>query len=414
MKAGWKNQTIGDVCTVVNGGTPKTGVAAYWDGPHQWVTPAEMGKRQSPYIARTERTVADAGLADSSARLVPALSVILSSRAPIGHLVINTVPMAFNQGCKGLIPRAGLDCKFLFYFLLSSVPLLDSLGTGATFRELSAGKLKEVAIAVPALDEQKRIVAILDEAFEGIARATAITKANADSAEELLDGVRHSLLLEEKASAEFLPLSALIENGWIVSHLDGNHGAEYPRKEEFIASGVPYISANSIDDEEVDMSAAKFLAPARADRIRKGVAVDGDVLFAHNATVGPVAILHTDEPRVILGTSLTYYRCNTAFLDAPYLAHYMRSRLFREQYEQIMRQSTRNQVPITKQREFFHLVPSLEKQAEISRKLDGLEEQCRVLKRAYKEKLALLAELKQSLLHKAFTGQLTSADNIAA
>lgn len=136
MKAGWQIKKIGDVCEVVNGGTPKTDVAAYWDGPHQWVTPAEMGKRSSPYISKTTRTITDAGLQNSSARLMPLHSVILSSRAPIGHLVINTEPMATNQGCKGLIPTSNIDAKFLFYYLSSIVPLLNDLGSGATFKEL--------------------------------------------------------------------------------------------------------------------------------------------------------------------------------------------------------------------------------------------------------------------------------------
>ena len=116
MKAGWQRKTIGEVCDVVNGSTPKTGVTAYWDGLHQWITPAEMGKRSTPYIAKTERAITDAGLQNSSARLLPPQSVILSSRAPIGHLVINTAPMATNQGCKGLVPRNGLDAKYLYHY----------------------------------------------------------------------------------------------------------------------------------------------------------------------------------------------------------------------------------------------------------------------------------------------------------
>lgn len=160
MKNGWETKRIGEVCTVLNGGTPKTGVADYWGGEHRWITPAEMGGRETPYVEETERTLTDAGLANSSARLLPPQSVILSSRAPIGHLVINIEPMAFNQGCKGLVPNNGLHHKFLYYYLGSIVELLDSLGTGATFRELSGAKLKEVRLPVPPLAEQQRIVGL--------------------------------------------------------------------------------------------------------------------------------------------------------------------------------------------------------------------------------------------------------------
>ena len=89
MKNGWHRHPVGELCTVVNGGTPKTGVPDYWDGNHLWITPAEMGKRLSPYVDDTERKISDLGLRDSSARMLPPHSVILSSRAPIGHLVIN-------------------------------------------------------------------------------------------------------------------------------------------------------------------------------------------------------------------------------------------------------------------------------------------------------------------------------------
>ena len=141
MREGWRNTTIAEVCDVVNGGTPKTGVAAYWGGTHMWMTPAEMGGRSDPYAGATERQLTDAGL--TAANLLPPRSVILSSRAPIGHLVINIVPMATNQGCKGLVPKPDLDHKYLFYYLGSIVRLLNDLGTGATFKELSGGKLKE-------------------------------------------------------------------------------------------------------------------------------------------------------------------------------------------------------------------------------------------------------------------------------
>ncbi len=108
---------------------------------------------------------------------------------------------------------------------------------------------------------------------------------------------------------------------------------------------------------------------------------------------------------MILSTSLTYYRCNSNHILAEYLAHYMRSQEFKKQYLQVMRQSTRNQVPITKQREFFHIIPPLEDQERIVGTLDGLLENSQRLTRLYERKLAALEELKKSLLHQAFNGE---------
>jgi restriction endonuclease S subunit len=101
----------------------------------------------------------------------------LSTRAPIGHLAINTVPMAFNQGCRGLVPSALIDTKYLYYFLFHNVELLNELGSGTTFKELSTGALSHVKLPVPPLPEQRRIVAIVDEAFEGITDDAIVREA---------------------------------------------------------------------------------------------------------------------------------------------------------------------------------------------------------------------------------------------
>ncbi len=94
-----------------------------------------------------------------------------------------------------------------------------------------------------------------------------------------------------------VPISELLKKKWLVDHMDGNHGSDYPRSEEFIDSGVPYIAANSIQSGKVNFRLAKYLSVERAGQLRKGFAQDGDVLFAHNATVGPVALLRTPHQK---------------------------------------------------------------------------------------------------------------------
>ena len=278
--------------------------------------------------------------------------------------------------------------------------------SGSAQGGFNATKLGALSIPLPPLPEQRRIVGILDEAFDGIATAKANAEKNLQNARALFESHLQAVFTERGAEWDRVTLATLLERGWIESHLDGNHGGDYPRKHEFISEGIPYISANCLDDERIDITKAKHLSPARAALLRKGIARDGDVLFAHNATVGPVAILRTDEEKVILGTSLTYYRCNRGHILPEYLAHYMRSFGFKVQYLQVMRQSTRNQVPITKQREFFHVIPPVDEQREIIRQLDGLFENGRRLASIYQRKLTALDELKKSLLHRAFSGQL--------
>lgn len=152
---------LGSVCTIVNGGTPDTKNPAFWGGANAWITPAEMGKASSREVSETARTITDDGLRHA-ARLLPVNSVILSTRAPIGHLVINEVPMSFNQGCRGLIPSQELNYLYLYYFLLHSRPLLNSLGTGTTFAELSTSSLKSVKIPLPSVEDQLKAVKWLE------------------------------------------------------------------------------------------------------------------------------------------------------------------------------------------------------------------------------------------------------------
>lgn len=295
------------------------------------------------------------------------------------------------------------DLQFLYYLLttLDLPKLAKGVKPGINRNEVYAQ-----VVNVPPLLEQRRIVAILDEAFDGIATAKANAEKNLQNARDLFESHLQSVLTERDEGWARVTLKAMLERGWIQSHLDGNHGSDYPRKEEFIEKGVPYISANCLVDEMVDMSRAKYLSYSRAAKLRKGLAKNRDVLFAHNATVGPVAILKTDEEKVVLGTSLTYYRCNIDHILPEYLAYYMRSTRFRVQYEQVMKQSTRNQVPITKQREFFHAIPPIDEQYKIVSELDGLFDNGRNLESLYLKKLRALADLKNSLLYQAFSGAL--------
>lgn len=169
----WPLVQLGEVCRVVNGGTPSTKKSDYWGGEHRWITPAEMGKGSSLYRNETVRTLTESGLRSCTAALLPPFSVILSSRAPIGHLVINTEPMATNQGCKGLIPLDGVYFKYLYYFLLANKAYLNELGSGTTFAELSGSSLKAVKMPLPPVVEQERIVKKLDKIHDQVAQATS-------------------------------------------------------------------------------------------------------------------------------------------------------------------------------------------------------------------------------------------------
>ena len=156
-----------DVCEIISGSTPKTNNKVFWDGEIFWATPKDLSKLKGKYILRTESTITQLGFDSCSTKLLPAQSVLFSSRAPIGHVAINTVPMCTNQGFKSFVPKSEkLDSKYLYFWLKANNSYLQSLGVGATFKEVSKTIIGRVEIPLPPLSEQKRIGQILDKADE--------------------------------------------------------------------------------------------------------------------------------------------------------------------------------------------------------------------------------------------------------
>ena len=377
----WQVKRLDEVSSVVNGGTPKTKVDKYWNGQHYWVTPAEMGKRSSLFISETKRKLTDEGLKNSSAQLVPPLSVILSTRAPIGHLVINTEPMAFNQGCRGLVPSENLDYKFLHYFLFNSVDLLNSLGTGATFKELSAGKLKEVQIPLPPLPEQKRIVAILDEAFAGISQAVANAEKNLANARELFESYLNNVFAQKG-------------EGWVEKTLgevcDNLDSRRVPITKAKRSSGeIPYYGASGIVD---------YVAEHIFDEDLLLVSEDGANLLARTY---PIAFSISGKTWVNNHAHVLRFK---AAQSQKFIEYYLNS-ISLDQYVSGMAQPKLNQKSLNSIMVPF---PDLSIQEKIVKNFDELIKETSRLETIYKKKLTALAELKQSILQKAFTGELAA------
>jgi type I restriction enzyme S subunit len=379
MKNGWQRKPLGNLCEVMNGGTPKTGVLKYWDGNHLWITPAEMGKRLSPYVDDTERKITDLGLRNSSARMLPPHSVILSSRAPIGHLVINTKLMSTNQGCKGLIPAKELHHKFLYYYLSSIVDLLNSLGTGATFKELSGGKLKEVTIPVPTLPEQRRIVGILDKTFEGLAIAKANAQKNLDHSRALFESHLHSVFKKR--------------TGWVMTTIDkistNLDSRRVPITKNVRKSGeFPYYGASGIVDYV-------------ADYIFEGntllVSEDGANLLARST---PIAFSVTGKYWVNNHAHILKFE-NMA--TQKFVEHYFESIKLDEYItgaaQPKLNQSALNSIPIPTPK-------SVTEQGRVVESIEALSTETQHLESIYQQKLTALDALKKSLLHQAFAGEL--------
>ncbi|MCX5618050.1 restriction endonuclease subunit S [Bombella sp. TMW 2.2543] len=162
----WPMVKLDSVTQIISGGTPKSTRSEFWGGDIKWATPKDLSNLQEKYISKTERTLTELGIQNSSAELLPAGSVLFSSRAPIGHIAINSVPMATNQGFKSFLPSNRLDANFLYWWLNHNKAHLQAMGSGATFKELSKSAIQRISIPLPPLSEQKRIAAILDKAYD--------------------------------------------------------------------------------------------------------------------------------------------------------------------------------------------------------------------------------------------------------
>lgn len=161
----WPTVRIEDCAEIVSGATPSTSESAYWDGDICWATPKDLSDLEGAYISDTPRKITHSGLQSCAATVLPPDSVLFSSRAPIGHVAINAVPMATNQGFKSFVPnQERIHTKFLYHWLRWNRPYLESLGNGATFKEVSKAVVARIEVPLPPLPEQRRIAEILDKA----------------------------------------------------------------------------------------------------------------------------------------------------------------------------------------------------------------------------------------------------------
>jgi type I restriction enzyme, S subunit len=319
-----------------------------------------------------------------------------------------------NQHVCILRPNSKVDYRFLSIFLNSFYGQIQirEEQAGQTREGLNYQQIRKFKLPVPPLHEQRKIASILKSIDNAIEKTEAIIKQTEVLKQGLMQqlltkGIGHTRFKQTEFGEipetwEIFTLENMLEYGFILGHQDGNHGELYPRAGEFIEKGIPYLSANCIKDGEIDFSLAKFLSVERAQRFKKGVAIDKDVLFAHNATVGPVSVLNTKLDFVILSTTLTYYRCNEEKVNPYYLSQYMSSPTFIGQYTRVMGQTTRNQVPLTLQRKFFHVIPPIEEQNRITKILSSVDSKVQV----EKKKLTTLLEVKKGLVQDLLTGKV--------
>ena len=158
----WKVMKLSEVATIVGGGTPSSSKSEYFEnGNIPWITPKDLSGYNKRYISKGERNITELGLKNSSAKLLPKNTVLLTSRAPIGYVAIASNEISTNQGFKSLVLNDGHIPEFFYYLLKNNVHILESRATGSTFKEISGQILKDTELSIPTPDIQQKIVDIL-------------------------------------------------------------------------------------------------------------------------------------------------------------------------------------------------------------------------------------------------------------
>ncbi|WP_241239575.1 restriction endonuclease subunit S [Xanthomonas arboricola] len=209
---------------------------------------------------------------------------------------------------------------------------------------------------------------------------------------------------------KIISVASMYECNLLLDFADGNHGSLYPSSADFGISGVPFLTASQMTDRgDIHLHECPMLNESKAVSLIKGWAEDNDVLLSHNATVGRVGILKSTEP-VLLGTSVTFYRFNTNYIEPRFMKICFMSEFFQGQLRAMMEQTTRNQVPITAQVSLNALIPPHAEQLEIVRRVEQLFAYADQLEAKVAAAQQRINALTQSLLAKAFRGELVPQD----
>ena len=305
---------------------------------------------------------------------------------------------AFGGFMGQITPARGVNNRYLFHALTSPAykGFIEALSDGVNINNLRFDDLRQFPVLVPDLDEQRRIVAILDEAFEGIATAKANAEKNLQNARELFHGYLRNVFQEPELS-------------WLQVFVDQHirfidYRGKTPQK---TLAGLRLITAKNVKKGFIQEEPREFVAPeSYAGWMTRGIPKQGDVLFTTEAPLGNVAQLDTAE-RVVFAQRIIVMQTDPTVLDSAFLKYMLLSQPMQAKMHAQATGATAQGIKASLLKRIPIAFPnSLIEQAAIVGRLDSLAEGTNRLERLYASKLAALDELKRSLLHQAFTGAL--------
>ena len=407
MRAAYPTKKLGDLCHIARGGSPRPIQSYLTDAPDgiSWIKISDATASQK-YIEYTKEKIRPEGLKKS--RLVKPGDFILSNSMSFGRPYIMKTTGCIHDGWLVLSDKCGLfDQDYLFHFLGSDAAYrqFDKLAAGSTVRNLNSDLVKTVDVPLPPLEEQRWIVAVLDEAFAAIATATANAEKNLANARELFDATLRETFANPDPSAQFLTLKQ--------ASLDFGRGKSKhrPRNDPKLYGGeYPFIQTGDVRNCE-HLITEYSQTYCTAGLAQSKLWPKGTICITIAANIAETGILTFDAcfPDSVIGMVVDPNRTSSSY--AEYLLQSLKAVL--QAKGKGSAQDNLNLAAFENERFPF---PPKAIQLSIVERLGGLSEQVQAMEALYGDKLIALTSLKQSLLHRAFTGELTATvlDTIAA
>jgi type I restriction enzyme S subunit len=404
LPVGWKVITLDELCEIARGGSPrpiKQFLTNDLDGVN-WIKISDASA-SSKYIYQTKEKIKPDGIKHS--RLVSQGDFILSNSMSFGRPYIMQTSGCIHDGWLVLKDKYGLfERDYLYYFLGSNTTYkqFDKLAAGSTVRNLNIDLVRGVKVILPPLPEQKRIVAILDEAFEGIDRAIANTEKNLANSRELFKSYLQSVFTER--GEEWVKTTL----GKVCQFENGDRGKNYPNREEYVESGIPWINTGHIQpDGTLSQSEMNFISREKYESLRSGKIRPGDLVYClRGATIGKTALVAPFTVGAV-ASSLVIIR-PSSLLDSHFLYYFLTSSVGQRLIKLYDNGAAQPNLGAKSVAKYTIFLPKLTEQQVIVQKLAALAAETQRLEIIYQQKIAALNELKQSILQKAFTGELTA------
>ncbi|TRU69867.1 MAG: restriction endonuclease subunit S [Microcystis viridis Mv_BB_P_19951000_S69] len=396
---------LGDLCDIARGGSPRPIQQYLTNSPDgiNWIKISDASA-SSKYIYETKEKIKPEGVTKS--RLVQKDDFLLSNSMSFGRPYIMKISGCIHDGWLVLKDKSGLfDQDYLYYFLNSQAAYkqFDNLAAGSTVRNLNTQLVKNVIIPIPSIEEQKRIVEILDKAFEGIAQAEANTRQNLINIRNFFKRYLDKSIHKNNSNWDRVKFQDILSqqprNGWS------------PPAENHSDIGVPVLTLSSVTGFHFNIQKIKFTnAP-----VKVGAHYwlnNGEFLMTRSNTselVGHVAICENITEPTICCDLIMKMSINPQWAETKFIYWYFRTSKLRHLISNSAQGANPTMKKINKAivQNFPVCIPPIVEQKKIVEQIEECYQKTQKLETIYQRKLEAIAELKQSILEKAFTGQLS-------